>query len=145
MVFPGVTWFTKNIPVLCGRDCSAGIKKGYGLDGRGSIPCRGNIFLYTTVSSKPGWRSRYVVTNYLLDDREIGVRVLVGSRIFLFSTSSRPSLGPTQLPIQWVPGTLSSWIKRPEHEADHSPPTCAEVKETWSIHPLLHAPSWRSA
>jgi hypothetical protein len=23
---------------------------------------------------------------------------------FLFSTASRPALGPTQLPIQWVPG-----------------------------------------
>jgi hypothetical protein len=26
---------------------------------------------------------------------------------FLFSTSSRPVLGPTQPPIQWVPGALS--------------------------------------
>jgi hypothetical protein len=27
----------------------------------------------------------------------------------LFSTSSRPALGPTQSPIQWVPGALSQW------------------------------------
>jgi hypothetical protein len=27
--------------------------------------------------------------------------------IFLFTTASRTALGPTQLPIQWVPGALS--------------------------------------
>jgi phosphatidylserine synthase len=26
---------------------------------------------------------------------------------FLFATASRPTLGPTQPPIQWVPATLS--------------------------------------
>jgi hypothetical protein len=49
---------------------------------------------------------------------------------FLFSTS-RPVLGPTQPPIQWVPGALSPGVKQPEREADHSPPTNAEVKKTW--------------
>jgi hypothetical protein len=37
-----------------------------------------------------------------LDDGGVGVRVSVGSRIF--STSSRPVLGPTQPPVQWIPG-----------------------------------------
>jgi hypothetical protein len=37
-------------------------------------------------------------------------------RIFLFSTESRPALGPTKLPIQWVPGAISSGIKRAGHE-----------------------------
>jgi hypothetical protein len=44
----------------------------------------------------------------------------------LFSTSSNPVLGPTQPLIQWVAG-----IKRTGCEADHSPPTSAEVKKTW--------------
>jgi hypothetical protein len=35
-----------------------------------------------------------IATSYGLDDRGIGLRVLVGSRIF--SISSRPALGPTQ-------------------------------------------------
>jgi hypothetical protein len=42
-----------------------------------------------------------IATGYELDDRGVGVRVPVGSRIF--STSPRPALGPTQPPIQWVP------------------------------------------
>jgi hypothetical protein len=48
--------------------------------------------------------------------------------IFLFTTASRPSLGPTQPPIQWVPGALSLGVKRPGGEADHSIPSSAEVK-----------------
>jgi hypothetical protein len=48
---------------------------------------------------------------------------------FLFTTASRTALGPTQPPIQWVPGTLSLGVKRPGREADHSPPSSAEVKE----------------
>jgi hypothetical protein len=38
-----------------------------------------------------------IATGYGLDDRNVGVRVPVGSRIF--STSSRPALGPTQPPL----------------------------------------------
>jgi hypothetical protein len=52
-------------------------------------------------------------------------------KIFLLSTSSRPVLGPTQLPIQWVPRALSPGVKWPGREADHSAPTSAEVKTTW--------------
>jgi hypothetical protein len=52
-------------------------------------------------------------------------------KIFLLSTSSRPVLGFTQPPIQWVLGALSPVVKRPGREADHSPPTSAEVKNTW--------------
>jgi hypothetical protein len=48
---------------------------------------------------------------------------------FLFSTSSRPTVGPTQPHIQWVPGPLSPGVKRQGREADHSPPTSAEVKK----------------
>jgi hypothetical protein len=47
-------------------------------------------------------------------------------KYFSFSTSSRPVLGPTQPPIQWIPG-----VKRQEREAEHSPPASAEVKKMW--------------
>jgi hypothetical protein len=68
-------------------------------------------------------------TAYGLDDRGVGNRVPVGSRIF--STSSGPAMGPTQPPIQWVPGALSLGVKRQGREADHSPPTSVEVRKMW--------------
>jgi hypothetical protein len=55
-----------------------------------------------------------------------------GLGIFLFTTASRMALGPTQPPIQWVPGALSLGVKQPEREVDHSPPCSAEVKNAWS-------------
>jgi hypothetical protein len=54
-----------------------------------------------------------------------------GLGIFLLTTASRPALGPTQPPIQWVP-TLSLRVKRPGSKADHLPPPSAEVKNAWS-------------
>jgi hypothetical protein len=49
--------------------------------------------------------------------------------IFLITTASSTALGPTQPPIQVVPGALSVGEKRPGREADHSPPSSAVVKE----------------
>jgi hypothetical protein len=47
---------------------------------------------------------------------------------FLFANSSRPALGPTQPPNEWVPGALTPGVKRLEREGDHSPPSSAEIK-----------------
>jgi hypothetical protein len=89
------------------QDSSVGIVTGYGLDGRGSIPGR--------------------------------------DKIFLFSIASRPALGPTQRPIQWVPGALSPGKKQQVCEADHSAPSSAEVKNDGAVCSLLHTSSWRGA
>jgi hypothetical protein len=63
-------------------------------------------------------------------------------RVFLFTTAFRPTQGPTQPPIQCVPGALSLGVERPVREADHSPPSSAQVKNAWnytSTHPIrLH-------
>jgi hypothetical protein len=40
-----------------------------------------------------------IATGYGLDDRGVGVRVPVGVKNFLFSTSSRPALGLTSYPM----------------------------------------------
>jgi hypothetical protein len=69
-----------------------------------------------------------------------------GLRIFLFTTASRTALGPTQPPIQWVPGALSLGVKRLGREADHSHPSSTEVKEWVELY--LHSPntpSWSGA
>jgi hypothetical protein len=55
-----------------------------------------------------------------------------GLGIFLLNTASRTVLGPSQPPIQWLPGALSLGLKQPGREADHSPPSSAEVKNAWS-------------
>jgi hypothetical protein len=84
-----------------------------------------------------------IVTIYWLDDRGIGVRVPSGIKNFHFSMSSSPALGYTQRNIQWAPGALSPWVKRPGREDDHSQ-TSAQVKKRGSIHPLSYTHSWRS-
>ena len=45
----------------------------------------------------------------------------------VFPHTSRPVLGPTQLPIQWVRG-LSLGVKRPGRGVDHPLPFSAEVE-----------------
>jgi hypothetical protein len=60
-----------------------------------------------------------------------------GLGIFIFTTASRTALGPTQPPIQWVPGAVILEVKRLWRKADHSPPSSAEVKECVELY--LHS------
>jgi hypothetical protein len=68
-----------------------------------------------------------IATGYGLDDREVGVRVPVGSGTF--SSPRRPDqlCGPSPV------GTWGSFpgVKRLRREANHSFPTSIEVKKTW--------------
>jgi hypothetical protein len=69
-------------------------------------------------------------TDYGLDDRGIGVRAMVGARnVFLHVVQTSPGAHPASYIIDT--GALSLVVKRRRREADHSPPTSAEVKETW--------------
>jgi len=69
-----------------------------------------------------------IVSDYGLDDRAIGFDPRQGQRIFPLASLSRPALGPTKPPVQWVPGgPFSGGKARPGRDADHSPPSSAEV------------------
>jgi hypothetical protein len=72
-----------------------------------------------------------IATGYGLDNQGVGVRVLVGARIYTFPCHPDPLWGPPRLLSNVYGGALSLGIKRPKREADHSPPTSAEVKKTW--------------
>jgi hypothetical protein len=57
---------------------------------------------------------------------------------YLLAISSRPALEPTQPPIQWLPGALSVVVNQLGHEAGHSPPISAKVKNAWSYTTIPH-------
>jgi hypothetical protein len=77
---------------------------------------------------------------YGLDDR--GSIPDRGRGFFLLASAFRPTLGPTQPPVQWVPGGKA----RPGRDADHSPPSSAEVKNGYERNLLSpQAPPWRVA
>jgi hypothetical protein len=71
--------------------------------------------------------------------------ILSRDKIFLCFTVSRLALGPTQPPIEWVVEAVYPRVKRPGHEADHSPPSSAEVRNDGAIPPLPHTFSWHGA
>jgi hypothetical protein len=76
----------------------------------------------------------------------IGIRFPAGAGNFSLNHRIQNGSGPTQPPIQWVPGALSLWVKQPGREADHSPPSSAEVKEWVELY--IHSPnmpSWHGA
>jgi len=50
--------------------------------------------------------------------------------IVLFATLSKPAVGPTQPPLQLVPG--GSGVKRPRSESDHTPTSSAKTNDEWS-------------
>jgi hypothetical protein len=75
----------------------------------------------------------YIMPGYGLDDRGFGSRQGLG--IFI-TTVSRPILGPTQPPVQWVPGALSFGVKRPVREADDSLHLVPRLRMRGAVSPL---------
>jgi hypothetical protein len=103
----------------------------------------GVIFQYWNVPGSLCFRS-VIALGYGLDDRVF--KSWRGLGIFLFTTASRTALGPTLPPIQWVPGALSLGVKWPRREADHSPPSSAEVKEWVELYIYSpNTPLWHGA
>jgi hypothetical protein len=100
------------------------------------------FFSCTHVPKELGYCSQY--SNWLQAGQQRGwssspCRV---KNVFL-SISSRSALGST--PIQWVLGAVSRAVKWPGREADHAPPSSAEVKKMCICTSTLHTPSWHSA
>jgi hypothetical protein len=105
------------------------------------------LYVQQRLLFKPIW--------YLLNDSTVGVATGYGlddrcsnpgiGKIFLFSTAFKPALGPTQPTIQRIPEALSPGIMWPGREADHPPPSSAEVKNGGAIPPVPHMSSWHSA
>jgi hypothetical protein len=98
--------------------------------------------LLLQITVRGGWRSRVCtkcqdnlifvatrrdssVSGYGPEDRR--------SIDWFFVTLSRPALGPTQPPMQWVPEALISEIKRLGHEAIPSSPSIVGVNSAWAI------------
>jgi hypothetical protein len=61
-----------------------------------------------------------------------------GGREFLHL--SRQALGPTQPPIQWIPG-LHQGVEWPGHGANHPPSSSAEVKTRVELY-IISGPLW---
>jgi hypothetical protein len=55
-----------------------------------------------------------------------------GLGIFLFTKASRPSLGPTQPPVQWVLGALPLGVKRPDVKLTTHLHLVSRSKNMWS-------------
>jgi hypothetical protein len=65
-----------------------------------------NFHQYSYINTSWGsWLS--IVSDYELDDRAIEARSLAEVKNFPLPSVSRPPLGPTQSPLQWVLGVLS--------------------------------------
>jgi hypothetical protein len=46
-----------------------------------------------------------------------------------FSVTSRPAVGSTKPPIQWLPDTVSPEVIRRVREADYSSPSSSEIND----------------
>jgi hypothetical protein len=54
-------------------------------------------------------------------------------RIFLVASASRPALGPTQAPAEWVPESLPGGKEWLGSDTDHAAPPSADVKEDYDL------------
>jgi hypothetical protein len=92
------------------------------------------------------WRWGYLTPLFQIPGRK-GDRGSIsgrGERIFPLTTVSRPALGPTHNPVQWVPGVLSPGLKRSRGVTLTTHPIyCRGRGWVGAISPLPQAPSWR--
>jgi hypothetical protein len=101
-----------------------------------------NNYSRTIIDSEESRNSAVdIATGYGLDDQWVRIRVPVGARIFTSPCRPYRLWGPPSLLSNGYRGTLCPGVKRPGREADHSPPTSAEVKKTWHYVVYIHSPT----
>jgi hypothetical protein len=87
-----------------------------------------------------------IALGYGLDDRGSRLRFPVGAGNFSFHHRVQNGSGAHTVSYPMGTRVLSLEIKRPGREADHSPPSSAEVKEYMELYLQSHnTPSWRGA
>jgi hypothetical protein len=131
--FPRKTSFNLHIPDFIKITKSKLIIQysGNKICGQVDIICNNKSNRAVIAQSVQRWATGWTIGVLRFDSRR-------GLGIFLFTNVSRNVLGPTRPPIQRIPEVLSLGVKRPGREADHSPPSSAEVKECVELY--LHSP-----
>jgi hypothetical protein len=102
---------------------------------------RDNKICYWGPYFKPGQLSRYS------DGLRAGLPRFdswQAQEICLFSTASRPAVGPAQPRTLWMPEAHSPGVERQRREVDQLPPSSAEAENGEAIPPLPQTSSWRS-
>jgi hypothetical protein len=88
-----------------------------------------------------------IVSDYGLDDRAIGVRSPAGAKDFSSSLCVQSGSGAHPASCTCTMGTggpFPGGKARPRRDADHSPPSSAEVVNEWELYLLSpQAPPWR--
>jgi hypothetical protein len=107
--------------------------------GAGVLVVIGAAVVVTRTPHMTGWSYYVNIWHNNSGHTHVGIESRLGRA---FPYMSRPALGTTQSPIQWVQG-LSRGAKRPRRGVDHPPPSSTEVKER--VKPYLYSPygpSW---
>jgi hypothetical protein len=66
-------------------------------------------------------------------NEELRIYFWYGEKVSRFSIMSGPAMGPTQPPIQWVPGLVSPRLRRQVCETENSLPSNAGEKNGGTI------------
>jgi hypothetical protein len=84
------------------------------------------------------WERLFSIVARLLAGQLRNCGLIFGSnKIFLVFKVSRLALGPTQLLVEWVPGTITLGVKWLEQGDGQTSPSNAEVKNDWRYTSIL--------